>query len=127
MAKNKGGRPLIWTEEKVMKLGNELLEWMLLSEDNIWFETFLYEKGEIYPQLISEMCVKYERFSELIKKIKKLQEGKIVNGALKQNLNTAMSIFLLKNHHGYKDKQEQDVNHKGEGITINFTKPKKDE
>jgi len=126
MAKNKNGRPLIWTEPKVLKLGEDLLNWMLSNEDNIWFETFLYENGDIYPQFISEMCHKYEKFSELIKKVKKIQEAKIVNGALKHNLNTAMSIFLLKNHHGYRDKQEQDVNHKGENITINVIKPNKD-
>jgi hypothetical protein len=126
MAKNKGGRPLIWTEEKVMKLGDDLFNWMLDSQDNIWMETFLYENNEIYPQFISEMCIKYSKFSELIKKVKKIQEGKIVNGALKHNLNPTMSIFLLKNHHGYRDKQEQDINHKGESIVINVIKPNKD-
>jgi hypothetical protein len=115
------GRPTIWTEEKVLQLGEELYSWMLESGQNVWFETFLYERGDIYPQFISEMCEKYDKFSELIKKVKKLQEAKIINGALSNNLNTAMSIFLLKNHHNYKDKIDSEVEHKG--ITLNYLKP----
>ena len=122
----KKGRPLVWTEEKVMKLGEDLYNWMIEDEKNIWFETFLYENGGIYHQFISEMCKKYPSFSDVIKKCKKLQEAKLINSALNNKTNTAMTIFLLKNHHGYKDKQEQDVNHKGDGIVINVVKPKND-
>lgn len=120
------GRPTIWTEEKVLELGEDLYNWMLEAPQNVWFETFLYERGDIYHQFISEMCEKYDKFSDIIKKVKKLQEAKIVNGALNNQLNTAMSIFLLKNHHNYKDKIDSDVNHKADGIIINVVKPKED-
>jgi len=39
------------------------------------------------------------------------------------------SIFWLKNHAGYKDKTEQDLNHSGEvkiDLTVNFVEPPKD-
>lgn len=125
VVKRERGRPLIWTEDKVLELGDNLYNWMMEDEKNIWFETFLYENGGIYPQFVSEMCDKYPNFSELIKKCKKLQEAKLINGALNNKTNTVMTIFLLKNHHGYKDKIESDVNHSGDGIVINVIKPKK--
>jgi len=107
--KNPGGRPTIWTEEKVLELGYELLEWLKASEDNVWFERFLYEEKDLYPQLIGEMTAKYEKFAELIKRCKKIQEGKIVDGTFKHNLNPTMAIFVLKNHYQYTDKTQQEI------------------
>lgn len=107
--KNPGGRPTIWTEEKIMELGYELLEWLKASEDNVWFERFLYEEKDLYPQLIGEMTAKYEKFAELIKRCKKIQEGKIVDGTFKHNLNPTMAIFVLKNHYQYTDKQQTEL------------------
>jgi len=107
--KNPGGRPTIWTEEKIMELGYELLEWLKASEDNVWFERFLYEEKDLYPQLIGEMTAKYEKFAELIKRCKKIQEGKIVDGTFKHNLNATMAIFVLKNHYQYTDKTQTEL------------------
>jgi hypothetical protein len=107
--KNPGGRPTKWTEEKVMELGDDLINWLRESEDNIWFERFLYEEKDLYPQFISEMRDKYEKFSELLKKAKKIQESKLVDLTLKHNLNPTMSIFVLKNHYQYTDKQQTEL------------------
>lgn len=107
--KNKGGRPLIWTEEKVLKLGEELIQWLKSDEDNVWFERFLYEVKDLYPQFISEMVEKYPKFSELIKRAKKIQENKLVDGCLKHNLNSTIAIFVLKNHYQYTDKTQTDI------------------
>jgi hypothetical protein len=107
--KNLGGRPIKWTEETALKLGQELIEWLKSDEDNIWFERFLYEEKDLYPQIISEMSEKYVKFSELIKKAKKIQENKLVDGTLKHQLNPTMSIFVLKNHYQYTDKQQTEL------------------
>jgi hypothetical protein len=107
--KNPGGRPLIWTEEKVLQLGEELIEWLKASDENIWFERFLYEVKDLYPQFISEMKQKYPKFSELIKRAKKIQENKIVDGTFKHNINATMAIFVLKNHYQYTDKQQTEL------------------
>ena len=107
--KNPGGRPVKWTEEKVLELGEELIAWLKVSEDNVWFERFLYEEKDLYPQLIGEMKDKYPKFAELIKKAKKIQEGKIVDGSFKHNLNPTMAIFVLKNHYQYTDKQHTEL------------------
>ena len=107
--KNPNGRPVIWTEEKILKLGQELIDWLKSDEENIWFERFLYEVKDLYPQLISEMTNKYEKFAELIKKAKKIQESKLVDGTLKMGLNPTMAIFVLKNHYQYTDKTQTDI------------------
>jgi hypothetical protein len=107
--KNPGGRPVIWTEEKVLQLGEELIEWLKASEDNVWFERFLYEVKDLYPQFISEMKDKYPKFAELIKRAKKIQESKIVDGTFKHNINATMAIFVLKNHYQYTDKQQTEI------------------
>jgi hypothetical protein len=112
--KNPGGRPVKWTEEKILQLGEELIEWLKADEDNIWFERFLYEEKDLYPQLIGEMKDKYPKFAELIKKAKKIQEGKIVDGSFKHSLNPTMAIFVLKNHYQYTDKQQTDITIKEE-------------
>jgi hypothetical protein len=107
--KNPGGRPVIWTEEKILQLGEELIEWLKASDDNIWFERFLYEVKDLYPQLIGEMKDKYPKFAELLKKAKKIQESKIVDGTFKHNINATMAIFVLKNHYQYTDKQQTEI------------------
>ena len=107
--KNKGGRPTKWTEEKVLEVGNELIEWLCEVEDNIWFEKFLYVEKGIYPQWTSEMRDKYPKFSELLKRAKKIQESKISDMALKNEISIPMSIFVLKNHYGWTDKSEQQI------------------
>lgn len=107
--KNPGGRPLKWTEEKVLELGEDLITWLKASDENVWFERFLYEEKDLYPQFISEMRDKYPKFSELLKKAKKIQENKIVDGTFKHNLNATMAIFVLKNHYQYTDKQQTEI------------------
>ena len=107
--KNPGGRPLVWTETKVLELGEELIQWLKEDDENIWFEKFLYQEKDLYPQFISEMVHKYDKFSELIKRAKKIQESKLVDGTLKMGLNPTMAIFVLKNHYQYTDKTQTDI------------------
>ena len=59
-------------------------------------------------ELISDLCAKFDSFSELIKTADVMQEAKILKYASLNKLNSAISIFCLKNHHGYKDRQEID-------------------
>lgn len=121
----KNGRPVKWTEQKAMELADELMTWLLASDSNIFFERFLYEQKQLYPQLISELGEKYEKFSEAIKRAKAIQEHKIADLAIKGITNPTMSIFLLKNNFGYKDKHEQNIDHTtgGNPININYIPP----
>ncbi len=118
--KKLGGRPTEWTEEVAMELAKELMEWMEASEENILFNRFLYEKKGLSHQIISELCHKWPKFSDAIKRAKDLQESKLVDGAMKMKLNTTMTIFFLKCNRGWQDKQQVDVTTGGKPIQISF-------
>jgi len=65
-----------------------------------------------------EKEVGYEEYFGAIKKAKnKIQQNK-VEMALSGNAVASVSIFDLKNNHGYKDKQEHDVNAKVDSYNV---------
>ncbi len=103
--KNKGGRPEKWTEAKALELADEMIEWMK-DEKNIYYEKFIVMVKDLYPQIISELSEKHKSFSEAIKKAKKYQELKLLEGSTIGSYNPTSVIFQLKNNHGYKDRQE---------------------
>jgi hypothetical protein len=114
--KHPGGRPVEWTEERAMRLAADLENWMMADEDeNIFFQEYL-AKAKINNQVISELSSKFPKFSETIKGLKRIQEFRINRMALKQKVNPVMAIFLLKNLHGYADKQEV----KTENVNYNY-------
>ncbi len=104
-----------WTEEIALKLGNELIDWMKAKnkegEDkgNIFFEDFLCIENDLYEELISYLCDKFPMFLKLIKKAKKIQELKLIKFGIADRLQPTMTIFVLKNHHNYKDKTENET------------------
>ncbi len=107
--KHAGGRPRKWTKEASMSLADELLAWLKKSDDNLFFERFLYEVKDLYPQLIGELQKYYPEFDATIKKARKIQEQKIADLAMKHKLNVAMAIFFLKHNCKWSDKGEPEV------------------
>ena len=103
-----------WTEQMVSDLANELIKW-LQEDDNIFFQDFLYNVKDLHPNIVSDMTARFTSFSELIKKAKKIQEVKLINMGVQNKLQPAMTIFVLKNHHNYKDRQI--IEHEG-GVEI---------
>jgi hypothetical protein len=110
---NPAGRPVEWTAEKLVKFGNDLIDWMNKSQTNIFFQEFCVEKG-VYRSVINKHQSKCPEFKELIDMAREIQEMKIVKWSIANKLNTTMSIFLLKNKHGYSDRVEQKVEHTGD-------------
>ena len=107
-----------WTEESLLKLGNELLEW-LKSPKNIFFEKFLIEY-DLYGTMLGTYTEKYPSFSQLVNRAKKIQEYKIVEGAIVKDFDSGMTKFMLINNHGYvSDKQQIEQTGKQ---TIEFVK-----
>lgn len=111
-----------WTEEKAIELGNRLIEWMNEKDDNgkdkgnIFFKEFLMQ-NDVYQDLIEYLGDKFKSFSDLIRKAKQLQELKLIKFGIADRLQPTMTIFVLKNHHNYKDKQ--DIDHTSKGDKIN--------
>jgi len=118
-SKNLGGRPTKWTEKQLLKIGNDLIDWLNqepkneLAPPNIWFQEYL-NSINLYKHFVTQYTnpkneASYsEGFSSLIKSAKSIQEFKLWKYASLNALNPAISIFALKNHHGAVDKTEQD-------------------
>ena len=69
---------------------------------------------------------KMPEFSDSYKKAMSLAEKALVNGSLTGKYNAAVSIFMLKNNYGYKDKQETE--HSGAvGVTFQIDTSAADE
>jgi hypothetical protein len=103
-----------WTEGKAIDLGEKMIEWLREKDDedndkgNIFFREFLLD-NDLYSDLVDYLCDKYKSFSDLIKKAKEIQEIKLVKFGVGDRLQPAMTIFILKNNHGYRDKQETEL------------------
>lgn len=99
------GRPTEWTEERALALAKGLIEWMEADSANVFFENYLLKDADWYPELTSYLSKKWPSFFQLLKRARKLQEMKLAAIALNTGKPIG-AIFLLKNHHGYADKQE---------------------
>jgi len=107
-----------WTEKKALKLGNDLIDWLNLppkiNDDgnlisvNIFMIEFLTKNG-FSKELTSDLANKFDSFSDLLKRAKEIQEAKIVKYSIMNKINTTMSIFCLKNNHGWKDTKQLEV------------------
>ena len=53
-----------------------------------------------------EWAKNHEEFSNVLARCKDIQEDILINNSLKNSYNASFSQFLLKNTHGFKDKQE---------------------
>ena len=62
---------------------------------------------------------KKQELATLKKRMKDIFEQRLAKRALKQEVNTTMAIFMLKNNHGWADKKEVDVTSQGEKIATN--------
>jgi len=117
-----------WTEEKAIEVGNDLIKWLSLEDENIFFEEYLVIERGFYPELIAYLSNKHTSFLKLIEKAKKIQELKLIKYGVFDKLNAQMTKFVLTNHHNYKDKSEVDNSIKGDVNVIslgNGQKPKK--
>lgn len=94
-----------WTEEKVLDIGKQLIEWMKESVSNFWFEDFLIEH-DLYDDFVSNMSERFPRFREYITRAKKIQESRITKIALMGDLDSGMARWVLSVHHGKRDVQE---------------------
>lgn len=98
-----------WTEEKALKLGNELIDWLNEDEENIFYEEFLLLNKNYYSKLTNYLSGKFSSFSTLIETAKEIQKLKLVKFGVFDKLNAQMTKFVLINNHGMSDKVEQTI------------------
>ena len=106
--KHAGGRPLKYTEREMIKVGQDLIEWLNESEEHLFVIEFLAKKG-LYWEIIERWEKRSEEFCRLYKKAKFIQEMRLLKKGVKGGNSTAFTIFLLKNFYGYQDRQNIDM------------------
>lgn len=101
-----------------MKLGKEMLEWFEEEDKNIFFTEFLLSRG-YFRDLTNYLSGKFESFSAYMKKAEQFQELKLIKWGVLNKLNPAITIFLLKNKHGYRD--EYGLRHSAKLLPLDHT------
>jgi len=115
MAKRGPKGPSKYTTKFIEREAEALLKYAETCPLIPFEKEFAFRRG--YPsQRMSEFAQASEKFSVALKKMKDIQEYKLVIGALAGKLNSTMAIFTLKNVAGWRN--EQYLEHKGAGLTL---------
>lgn len=121
----------VWTEKKSIEMLNELIDWLELADENIFFNEFLYLEyrknhpelnRQTFDELPSYLDKKYTSCSKLLNVAKKIQETKLIKFGVFDKLNATMTKFVLINHHGYTERSE--VDNKSSDGSMSPTAPK---
>lgn len=112
MSKHAGGRPIVWTEEKIEET-IELLDKYIDDNEIPIVAEFAYLNNIRKATLYEKEELKYS-----IKRLTEKKEAQLEKGALGGMLNSTMAIFSLKQM-GWRDKQE--IEHSGE-MSVNIGK-----
>lgn len=118
---NKGGQlnntnAVTWTEANAMDLAIKLLNWYKEKDNRIFFKEFLLGE-DIYEDVVNYLSGKYPSFSDVIKRAKQWQEVRLMKWGTLGKTNPAVTIFMLKNHHKYRD--EYGLRHSAQGAGTN--------
>ena len=113
-----GGRPKIWTNEKIDEIADYFLEFIELPS-TLYFKEFalwLRQNHNIFfnKSYFGLFAEKSEKFKEILEYAHLIQEAKIVKGGLIKKLDSQLSKFMLCAVHGYTDKQT--IAHEGNDV-----------
>lgn len=124
-SKNPGGRPVEWTEDRILELAAALEKWSQ-AHTSCYLETFC-ATHRTYPQRLSEFAEKNPKFAEALKVAKASCAAHLAEATAGGEMPPAFGIFALKQH-GWRDKHE--VEHSGPSggaipfqVTVNLVKP----
>jgi hypothetical protein len=100
-----GGRPKIWTDERIEEEADALVEW-LKEKQNFLFMDFIYERGllEEYP---SRFAKKNEKFNQAYRKARIKQQNVIIKNGLFKKFDSGLTKWFLQCN--YKWKEETDT------------------
>ena len=103
-----------WTEEEALIFGNDLLDWMLVDDENIFFDDFIYLQdhtgkyvGEISSTLPAYLSNKFSTFSNILNKCRQIEKTKLKKFSAFDKINVSIAKFLLSAEYGLSEKTEQ--------------------
>lgn len=118
MVKHGPKGPSKYTDEFIKKEAKALLEYMNTAPIP-FLKEFAWKRG--YPsQYITDVFTRNELFSESLKRMKDIQEVKIVLAAMTKKIDVTMAIFTLKNVAGWRDTPVVELDKELIDSTLNF-------
>jgi len=108
-----------WPKSRAMQLGYDLLRWIKAKQTNIFFNEFLFIENDYSANIIATLSKKFVEFNDLIEKIKKIQETRLIKYGILGKTNPSMTKFVLINNYGYQsEKIDHTTNNKDLTITV---------
>ena len=95
-----------YTVEFIEKLADIFLTWMKADEKNYLIGDFAFQYGFHLKQL-DRFVKKNKKFAQTWKLAIQNQENHLVKSGLSGNKSAVMSIFVLKNRHGFQDRYDR--------------------
>jgi len=115
-------KPTKWTKERVNEELKAILRIVETKED-----CYTLQGALVYTPFTKDKLIYWQKLYKSnnavlqpLKKAKSILEARLCNAGLRNKVNNAMAIFILKNHYGYTDKREieQTTTHKGSVILL---------
>lgn len=103
----KGGKPKVHTKEFIDSEADALEEWMK-KKDNIFYQTFCYERGYSKNRL-PEWALVNDKFAVTYAKSRDRQEGMLLHGALTKKYCYNAAALVLSHSYGMHAKTEQTI------------------
>ena len=100
------GRPLKYTEEIINKHADGLVAFMAIP-DNFWIKDYAI-LNKFPSEYITIWAEANEYFSQSLKKVKDIQESKLVKIGMTKGSNYVFVIFTLKNVAKWRDQEAND-------------------
>ena len=98
-----------WDDPTIERLADEMHQWFVKDEKNIWLYEFCNEKM-IPKDSTARFCKQSEYFNFVHSICMDIQETKLVKFGLRKDVRPTMTIFILKNSHGWTDRKDIKVN-----------------
>ncbi len=96
-----GGRPIIWTDQRIEEEAEALREW-LKGENNYYFYEFCYER-DLPEEWPSRFAKKNERFNQAYRKARLKQQIVVGKNALTKNFDSGFSKWFLQCNYRWKE------------------------
>jgi len=127
--KGEGGRPKVYTEEKLEELADHFEDWMhktIKANKLLWWKDWAYEIG-VKPSMCSKFANDSKRFNEAYSMAKEIQESNVTKFALLKKLDSGFSKFYLINNHSENWKEKLLENDKATKVVFEVNYGNKDQ
>lgn len=95
-----GGRPQLWTLERIEQEAAHLIEWITADEKNLWIQDFAFQRG-FWPSRIHEFDKLSKCFSAAHQLLNEVTAKRLLNKGLEKEYDASLVRFYLINKAGF--------------------------